>query len=342
MSFINDIIINISRGTIGLTQQAFTPLIMGKGTGALVASGVQTVTELTDLTDLGYLTTDPEYLMTSAMFAQSPRPESVKVIRVSGTYATELATLITTDTSWYSICIDSRAKADLQAVGTWANSNKKFFFGCSSDLTALTSRNVDREAYLIHDNVPADYPECAWAGQNMPKQPGSITWKWKVLSGQNASNFTSTQLNTIRTENGQALQSQAGSIYVNEGKTTSGEYIDIIHGQDWVEDQLNVGLLSLFLNNDKIAMDDPGIALVEGVVRDVLKRAGDNSIIARAESEADFLLSDDKIYIYQVTVPQRSEISTANRAARTLSDVKFTYTTAGAIHKVQVTGKITV
>ena len=280
MAFINDIVINISRGTIGLTEKSFTPLIMGKGTGALVASGVQTVTELTDLTSLGYGTTDPEYLMTSAMFAQSPRPESVKVIRVSGTYATELATLITTDNDWYGICIDSRAKADLQGAGTWANSNKKFFFGGTSDLTALTDRNIDREAYLIHDNLLADYPECAWVGQNMPKQPGSITWKWKSLSGQNASTFTSTQLNTIRTNNGQALQTQAGATYVNEGKTTSGEFIDIIHGQDWVDDQLQIGLLALFVNNDKIAMDDSGIALVEGGVRDVLKRAGDNSIIA--------------------------------------------------------------
>ena len=342
MAFINDITINISSGSIGLTQQSFTPLIMANGSGALVASGVQTITELTDMTDIGYLTTDTEYDMVSAMFAQSPRPASVKVIRVTGAYATELASLITTDNDWYSVCIDSRTKADLQAVGTWANSNKKFFFGCSSDITALTDRNIDREAYLIHDNSATDYPECAWVGQNIPKQPGSITWKWKVLSGQNAPTFTSTQLNTIRTNNGQALQTQAGATFVNEGKTTSGEYIDIIHGQDWVEDQLKTGLLSLFVNNDKIAFDDTGIALVEGVVRDVLKQAGDNNIIAKAVSEADMLLSDDKVYIYQVTVPQRADVSTANRSARTLPDVKFTYTTAGAIHKVTVTGKITV
>lgn len=341
MAYINDITINISRGTLGLQQQNFTPIIIGSGA---IASGVVSATELTDLTDAGYTTADEEYKMMSAMMAQSPSPSLVKVMRkASGTaYDDALATLITTDNDFYAITIESREKADLALVGTWANSNKKFFFGCSSDITALDSRNVDREAYLIHDNLPGDYPECALVGREIPKQPGSNTYKWVQLSGQNASTYTSTQLNTIRTNNGQALQSQAGSIFTNDGKTTSGEFIDIIIGQDWVEDQLNIGLLGLFLKNDKVSMDDVGIAQVEGVIRDVLKRAGDNKIIARAVSEADLLKSDDKIYIYQVTVPLRSAISTTDRANRDLTGVKFVYTTAGAIHKTTITGLIEV
>ena len=341
MSYINDITINISRGTLGLQQQNFLPIVIGSGA---IASGVMTATSLVDMTDYGYLTTDEEYKMASAMWAQSPSPSSIKVMRkASGTdYDAALTTLITTDNDFYAITIESRDKADLAAVGTWANSNKKYFFGGSSDITALDSRNVDREAYLIHDNDPGDYPECAWVGREIPKQPGSNTWKWKVLSGQNASTFTSTQLATIRSNNGQALQSQSGVIFTNEGVSTSGEYIDILLGQDWVEDQLKIELLGLFLKNDKIAMDDIGIAQVEGVIRSVLKRAGDNKIIASAVSEADLLKSDDKLYIYQVTVPLRSAISANDRANRNLTGVKFVYTTAGAIHKTTITGLIEV
>lgn len=341
MAYINDITINISRGTLGLQQQNFTPIVIGSGA---VASGVISATSLADLTDAGYNTTDEEYKMASAMFAQSPSPATVKVMRKSSAsgYDESLAELITTDNDFYAITIESREKADLALAGTWANSNKKFFFGGSDDITALDNRNVDREAYLIHDNSDTDYPECAWVGSEIPKQPGSNTWKWKILSGQNASTFTITQLSTIRSNNGQALQSQAGAIFTNEGKTTSGEFIDIIIGQDWVEDQLNIGLLGLFLKNDKIPMDDVGIAQVEGVIRDVLKRAGDNKIIAQAVSEADLLKSDDKLYIYQVTVPLRSEISVNDRANRNLTGIKFVYTTAGAIHKTTITGLIEV
>jgi len=341
-SFINDITINISAGTLGLTEQSFLPLILGSGGSA--ATGVTVASELSDLTAAGYLSTDEEYLMASAMFAQSPHVTSVAVYRKANAtaYNTALTALIETYNDFYGIVIQSRDAADLALVGTWANANKKFFFGCSADPDALTGRNVDREAYLIHDNEAADYPECAWAGKMLAKVPGSATFKWKTLSGQNASSFTLTQLTAIRTNNGQAIQEQAGVTFVNEGKATSGEFIDIILGQDWVEDQLNIGLLGLFIRNDKISFDNRGIAQVEGVVRDVLKRAGDNGIIAAAVTEAEKTTSDDKIYLYTVTVPDRADVSANNRATRTLTDVKFNYTTAGAIHKVTVTGLISV
>lgn len=341
MAFINDIVINITRGTAALRQQEFNPLFMGSGA---IASGVVVATELTDLVDAGYLTTDPEYLMASAAFAQTPRPETIKVIRKvdAETYTAALATYKTTDNAWWAICIDSRGKADLNEAGTFANANKKYFFGGSDDITALDNRNIDREAYIIHDNLDTDYPECALVGQNIPKTPGSFTYKWKRLSGQNASTFTSTQLTAIRTNNGIALQEQSGQTFTNEGISTSGEFIDVIHGQDWVEDQLKIEILGLMLNNDKISLDDTGIAQVEAKVRGVMKRAGDNGIIAEAKNEADLEKSDDKKYMYQVTTPIRADLSTADKTARILRDVKFVYFLAGAIHKVFVAGLITV
>lgn len=340
MSFINDITISISDGTLGLSNRSFDPMIVG---GGAIASGVTTVYELTDLTAAGYTSADPEYDMVSAMIAQTPRPELIKVCRrATGTaLGTFLDSLRETDDAWYAFCISSRVDADLNAAGTWANSNGKFFFGSAVAVTALGSRSVDREAYLIHTDA-ASYPECAWVGRCLPADPGSITWKWKVFSGQVASTFTATQLNAIRTAHGNALQSQAGVIFTNEGMTSSGKYIDVIMGRDWIEDQLRTDLLSLFINNNSIPYDDSGIAMVEGVVRGVLKRAGDNGVIAKAISAADMLQSDDKVYMYRVTVPQRSDTSTNDRATRTLSDVKFAYTVAGAIHEVEVTGTISV
>ena len=340
-SFINDVTVSISRGTLSLQQRSFDPLVVGSGV-PVGSSGVIDVAELTDLTAEGYQITDEEYKMVSAMFAQSPRPSICRVYRkpTATAYATALATLQASDAAWYALNIQSRTKTDLQAVGAWANSNGKMFIGCSSDETVLAARNYDREAYIIHD-VPADYPDCAWVGKCIGQQPGSITWKWKVLTGQNAANYTLTQLNQIRTDKGQAIQEQAGASFVNEGMVTSGEYIDVIQGQDWVEDQIKTNLLALFLNNGKIALDDTGIAQVRAVVSSVMKSAGDYGIIARAVSDDDLQKSDDNKYMYQVTVPQRSDISTANLTARTLPDVKFVYYLAGAIHKTVVTGYIT-
>ena len=341
MAFVQDIIINISRGTKGLQRLNFRPLVIGSH--ATTAIPLAIVTSLTDMISEGYTSSDDEYKMVAAMLAQSPSPQDIAVRRkVDATdYDDELDTILTTFTSFWGVLIDSRTIADLNDVGTWANSNKRFFFGCVDDVTAGSGRDVDREAYLVHD-TPGDFPEAAWVGQNIPKQPGSFTWKWKQLNGQIAAGYTSTQLATIRTNNTQALQEQAGAIYTNEGIATSGEYVDVIEGQDWVENQLETELLALMLANDKVSLDDPGIAQIEGVLRAVLKRAGDAGIIAIATSKADKEKSDDKIFMYQVTVPARADLSAGDLANRELTGVEIIYYLAGAIHKTTITGLITV
>lgn len=346
MAALNDIVISITRATGSLTRQNWRPLILGSSGSAI---DYIIATSLTDITDAGYSSSSPEYLMASAMFSQSPRPEDVMVYRKAAAtdYDDALDTLAATHSEKFrSIVIDNRGKDKLWQVGTWANANKKFFFGCASGSDALLDRNVDREAYVIHD-APTDYPECAWVGQNVGKTPGSFTWKWKRLSGQTAPDFTSTQLSTIRTgtgghDKGNALQEQSGVTYMNEGQTTSGEFIDVIDGQDWIENELTVELLSLFVNTDKVGLDDAGIGQIEGVVRAVLTRAGNNQIIARVGSKADAAYSDDGEYMFTVTVPKRADISSVDLAARTLPDVNFVLYLQGAVHRVEVNGKITV
>jgi len=339
MAFINDIVINIANGARGLTQKSFRPVIFQAASGANYDKYI--ITELTDLVDLGIPSSSNVYKMAAATFAQSPRPKDIMVVIASGTLENELPRSRTIDDNYYAVLIPERTKAAQQIAGDFALSNKKMFFGGSSDLTVLDSRNNKREAYLLH-STPENFPECAWVGQVLPKPPGSATWKWKVLEGQVESGFTSTQLNTIRTNKGNALQEQKGQVFTNEGITTSGEYIDVTIGTDWVEDQMITDLLSLFINNDKISMDNVGIAQVVSVLRGVLKRAGDAGIIARATTEAELKKSDDKFYMSQVFAPRREDLSTNDKAVRNLKGITFVYSLAGAIHEAEVNGLIVV
>src|SRR4030042_2494830 len=126
--YINDISISITAGTIGLSEQNFRPLILGSGGSA--ATGVTIASKLTDLTSAGYLVTDEEYLMASAMFAQSPHVQDVAIFRKADAtpYNTALTALIETYNDFYGIVIESRDAADLALVGDWANGNEKYFF----------------------------------------------------------------------------------------------------------------------------------------------------------------------------------------------------------------------
>jgi hypothetical protein len=287
--------------------------------------------EYSDLSGVAedYDETMAEYNMAQAMFSQTPSPQIIAIYsRKTGISIKEtLSDVKDGHDGFYAIFIPERDLDSMAEAGEWANTEKKFFFGCTSiDNLNDINRNYDREAYIIHDNPEdknkQDYPECAWAGQNLPKDPGSITWKWKNLNGQVVPEYSISQLNKIREKKCQAINEIGGIPVVNEGTTTSGRYIDVIRGMDWIKARIEEGLYNLFMSNDKVALDNVGIA--------------------KATTEEELKKSDDKEFMYRVTVPLREEIPEDARKERKLPNVKFIYYLAGAIHKVEVNGRITV
>ena len=110
------------------------------------------------------------------------------------------------------------------------------------------------------------------------------------------------------------------------GKTTSGEYIDIIQGLDWLTSQIKTSIANSLVLSDKIPYTNPGIAIIESMVRNSLSSAADRDIIDRET--------------IKVTVPDVRDISLADKQARKLPDVKFEARLSGAIHKVKIQGTV--
>lgn len=252
-----------------------------------------------------------------------------------------LATLVGTRNDWYGLLITERGESSLHAAGDWSMGNEKLFVGCCASPDALSGRNNIREAYLIHDGAD-DFPEAAWAGICFPQAIGSITWKWKNPTGVVASAFTLTQLNTIRDGNGQTFSERSGIVYADEGITTGGEFIDVIMSRDYIKARLGEALFALNIRSDKIPFDNTGAAMMESAIRDVLRQAGKQGIIATAVSEADKALSDEGEYMYTVTIPERSEVPANDRAARKWTGIEFTFVLAGAVHATEISGTITI
>jgi len=101
-------------------------------------------------------------------------------------------------------------------------------------------------------------------------------------------------------------------------------------------------LLGRFVKAKKIPFDDSGFAQIEAVMRSRFDQCGKQGIIAKAVSEEDMEKSDAGTFMYKVKLPKRSEIMENDRAARKLPGVEFTFTIAGAIHRVNINGTITV
>lgn len=344
MAYIQDIRVDIARGTLALAQAGFgLPLIIGDGTPTSPHT-VETYKVYASMDDVDndYSSSTTEYQMAQAIFSQTPSPRLVAIYsRGTKTIEESLTDCEENNPGFWAVMIPERA-IDTTVI-SWCQSNKKFFLGCCdhASLSSLPTTN-DRAAFVIHDNPGITFPECAWAGRCLPEDPGSITWKWKTLVGPEPYEYSTTQLGDIRDANVQTITNYGGVSYVNEGKTLLGDFIDVIRGQDWVKARIEEGLYRLFLTNEKVSMDNIGIAQVEGVIRSVLQRAGNMGIIARATSENELEKSDDKEYMFQVTVPLREEVPESDRANRILSNVEFVYYLAGAIHEAEVKGKIIV
>jgi hypothetical protein len=115
----------------------------------------------------------------------------------------------------------------------------------------------------------------------------------------------------------------------NGGKVSSNEFADVIRFRDWLKAQIAEDVFAALAGADKIPFTDAGVSVIEGLVRDVLKRG-----IAVGG------LADDPAP--EVTVPLVADVSSANKTARLLPDVKFTATLAGAIHKTTISGVVSV
>lgn len=342
---IEDIEINISLQTTAVSQQGFgRPLVLGsRDDEHALVDHYGEYADPASMVEDGFLTTDPEYKMAEKLFGQTIRPSVIAVyIRdAEASISAALTSLVQEHSDWYGLLITEHDNTSLHEAGDWTLANKRIFFGGSSNISVLTDRNNIREAYLLHTE-PETFPEAAWVGLCLPQDIGSITWKWKKLSGIAASKFTLTELNQIRDGNAQTVTEQSGVIFTNEGITTGGEFIDVIQARDFVEARLREDLLAEFVNNGKISFDDAGFKKIEATLRARFDQCGLQGIIAAAVSEEDMALSDGGKYMYTVTVPTRAELMANDRAARNLTGVKFSFTIAGAIHTITINGIITV
>lgn len=240
---------------------------------------------------------------------------------------------------WYGFGLTSRDNAEQLAVAAWAESVKKLFFACSSDAAVLTSATTDIASKLkakgyartdyLWSGDQASFPEFAWMGGQLPETPGSNTWKFKTLNGITADNLTETQITFLESKNANFYKVEGGVAITQEGKVAVGEFIDVIIGIDWIHSNMQADVYEALVNEKKIPFTDNGVAVIENIVTKRLNLAVKAGILAASPAPV-------------VTAPLVADISTGDKAIRSLKNVNWTATLAGAIHEVEISGNVTV
>lgn len=254
--------------------------------------------------------------------------------------ATDLAAIEADDGAWYGLIIDSASEAEINAAAAWVEAVVKLFIARNGDSAVLDSGSTTdiaadleasafaRTALLFSENHRG-FADAAWMGRQFPKTPGSSTWAFKTLSGVTVSRLTAGQESAVLGKNANIYTELGGVNVTREGKSGSGEFLDVTRLVDSLRASIQEDVFSALVNNDKIPYTDSGVAIILGLLRGRLNLAILDGGIAADPAPV-------------VTAPKVADVLPADKIARTLPDVNFTATLAGAIHKVQIEGVISV
>lgn len=196
--------------------------------------------------------------------------------------------------------------------------------------------NSPRTIFFVSgaDQAEAEYGIGGLVGAVGNETVGAFTWKFRKIGGVKPVDLTVTQIQKLHENNAFTYVTKAGLDQTSEGKTLSGEFIDALHGDDWVKASLETELQKLLSNSKKITFDSAGIAQIDATVTAVLTTATNNGIISvNPETNAGE---------FTVTTASRAQSSEEDIAQRNYTGLKFSYTRSGAIHTVKVNGQINI
>lgn len=254
--------------------------------------------------------------------------------------ATDLTAIALETDEWYFLSTNYNSKLYVGAAAAWANAQvKQYIFdandtSCPTVVVASADDTFEDLFDLALGRVsggyhpsPANFAAPALIGRCAPLDPGKVTFHGKTLQGVNPVALTGTHRTNVRARNAWSYERKAGRNLTFDGKVFSGEYIDVVRDLDFVDDDISKSIFEVIADADKVPFTDEGIALIEGALRGAMERAEAAKIFAPG---------------WTITVPKAADVSVADKAARTVPDIKFAATLAGAIHAAEVLGVVSV
>ena len=350
---LSDIVnVSITRQTTAVSRAGFgTPLILGP-TATFTTEYVRYYSGSSALgdasTDLGG-TSSPEYKAASAFMSQDPKPTQFAIGYAGDTtnMETALNNVYNVSQDWYAVINTSRNLAHDQQCADWVESNNSKIFmnatddtrcyslSAASDSTTMayyaSANNLARTFVMYSGDADStSFPEAAAFGLTATRDPGSYTLMFKTMSGVVADELTGNAQTNLKAKNASYFHEVAGVDIIDGGtKVGEGEYLDVIIFIDWLKSRLTEDVYSALVNNEKLPFTDNGIQAIVGIIQARLQDGIDKGGLA-----------DDPAPT--VEYPLASEVSAADKASRTLNDVVFRGTLAGAIHATNITGYVSV
>lgn len=196
----------------------------------------------------------------------------------------------------------------------------------------LPATQSDKVVAIIYGGA-SECVNAALVGATAGLAAGSFTYKNIKLVGIEAEDKSVAEVEEIHNAGAMCILKKAGDIVTSEGKTTSGEYIDVVDSKDYIISNIVYKTQKLLNNSPKLTFDNIGITRLENVVTNVLAEAYTLGIIATR---------DNGTPAYTTTFASRENTSEADRAARHYKGGAFSFELAGAIHMATINGVLNI
>ena len=303
---------------------------------------------------------DPVGVAAMIAFSQNPAPATIYIAPIQETegvaeYALDTVQRAMATSGWYCICPAGVDESELSSLAAYVETQEKMmiytelnFFGAGEDgEDAPTVDNIYYRTAGIYgressDQEDDDIPEAnkyinvAFAVAWLANESGSETAAFKTLSGVYPAELTSTEQQSLK-ESCLSYFTTIGSKNVTMiGKVLADEWMDIIRFRDWLKNDMQVAIATIFLELPKIPYTDGGISLIQNAMEASLQRGQIAGGIAEDEYDDD----GNETLGYQTSVPSALDITDSEKASRELTDCKFTARLAGAIHSAEIKGSL--
>lgn len=350
-------------------------LIVGPGPAVAPATApakVGVYSSLDEVITAGWVTegtgADPVGIAARVAFSQNPAPSKIYIAPLQTTQTTNEGETTTTVESavsavtravatsgWYVVCPAGIASNELTALADYVETQEKMmvytelnYFGAGSAGAdqPTVNKSLDRTVAVYGRetstqsvaSVPAEnnYINVAFAIAWLANEAGSETAAFKRLAAVKPADLSNTELNALKTGHISYLTTIGGRNTTMIGQVLSGEWCDIIRFRDWLKNDMQVAVASLFLSQPKIPYTDGGISLIHNAMEASLQRGQEAGGIAETTFDAD----GNESLGYQVFVPEAADVSDEAKASRALTNCKFTAKLTGAIHFVELKGSL--
>lgn len=265
------------------------------------------------------------------------------------TVATTLPLVVAENHNWYFLSHEARSDADIVAAAEFAKANYKFHVYNSSDADAYAAENSSASVFdtlksLSYDSLgtsdadsDVSFTEGCVIGAMAANDPSyGDSLHLKTMPGMKPSNLSDTQRSNAWSRNANIYRAMYGTNSYIEGKTSSGQYADVIRFAHWVKFRMEESVFAYMKRRSDMGlsmkMSDEDLPVLKSVLMNNPINIGirNGAILVGYDTE-------NKVsYDPTITIPKRAQIPTNDLAARILRDVKVEIVYNNSLHYVKI------